>query len=50
MSGWIIVVAAVVCLHGRPVEPVFVAAGAAVQIAGLVLLFRIHAVAPGERR
>jgi hypothetical protein len=50
MSGWIIVVAAVVCLHGRSVEPVFAVAGGAVQIAGLVLLFRTHAIAPGERQ
>ena len=44
-----IVVAAMVCLPARAVEPLFALAGAAVQIAGLVLLFRSHAALPGKR-
>ena len=40
-SGWGIVVAALAMLHGRAVTP-FIYAGLAVEILGLVLVFRAH--------
>ena len=39
LSGWAIVVTALAILHG-PVVPAFVYAGLAVEILGLVLVFR----------
>ncbi len=41
LSGWGIVVAALAMLHGRTVAP-FIYAGFAVEILGLVLVFRGH--------
>lgn len=41
LSGWGIVVAALAMLHGPAVTP-FIYAGFAVEILGLVLVFRVH--------
>jgi hypothetical protein len=41
LSGWGIVVAALTLLHGHVVAP-FIYAGFAVEILGLVLVFRGH--------
>jgi hypothetical protein len=41
LSGWAIVVAALVILHGRAV-PAFVYAGFGVEILGVVLVIRGH--------
>jgi len=41
LSGWAIVAAALTLLHGHMVTP-FIYAGLAVEILGLVLVFRGH--------
>jgi hypothetical protein len=46
LSGWAIVIAALVLLHGRMIGP-FIYAGFAVEIVGLVLVFRAH-IPPDE--
>jgi hypothetical protein len=45
LSGWGIVVTALVLLHRRTV-PAFILAGVAVEILGLVLVLRAHLPAP----
>lgn len=47
LSGWAIVVTALAILHGQAV-PAFVYAGFAVEILGLVLVFRGHLPASEE--
>ena len=49
LSGWSIVVAALALLHG-PAASAFIYSGAAVEILGMVLVFRAHLPASeGER-
>ena len=43
-AGWFLVLAAVVLFAGPPLRAVFVLAGAAVEVLGLVLAFRSHLV------
>lgn len=47
LSGWAIVVTALAILHGHAV-PAFVYAGFAVEILGLVLVFRAHLPENGD--
>ncbi|HZP17413.1 MAG TPA: hypothetical protein VFB00_05585 [Terriglobales bacterium] len=47
LSGWGIVLAALILLHGRAVSA-FVLAGLAVEILGLVLFVKAHIPAAGE--
>ena len=42
VAGWIIVLSALVLLASAPARVVFVLAGAAVEVLGLVLAFRSH--------
>jgi len=48
LAGWIIVLAALVLLDAPAPRAGFVVAGMAVEILGLVLLFRSHFVFPRE--
>ncbi|MBV9341816.1 MAG: hypothetical protein JO159_13135 [Acidobacteria bacterium] len=41
VSGWLIVIAALILLHGRAVPP-FVLAGLGTELLGLVLVARAH--------
>ena len=49
VSGWLLVVLAVVLLHAEAARAVFVLAGMGVQLLGLVMVFRTHRL-PGEGR
>ena len=44
LSGWVLVLAAVVLLSSGPARSGFVASGIGVEILGLVLVFRSHLV------
>ena len=44
LAGWAIVVAAAVLLKTLPLETVFVLAGVATELVGLVLVIRAHLV------
>ena len=48
-AGWMIVASAIVLLPSAAARMVFMLAGAAVQLLGLVLLFRSH-LAAGKAR
>ena len=48
LAGWVIVLAALVLLPSALPRAVFVAAGAAVQVLGFVLVARSHAAHPLE--
>ena len=48
LAGWIIVLAAIVLLETSASRAGFAVAGMAVEILGLVLLFRSHFVFPRE--
>ena len=49
LAGWAIVLAAVAMLASAGQQTVFVLAGLAVEILGLVLAARAHRILPGER-
>lgn len=44
LAGWFLVLAAVVLFAGPPLRALFVLAGVAVEVLGLVLAFRSHLV------
>jgi hypothetical protein len=48
LSGWIIVLAAVVLLKASPQQVAFVLAGMGVEALGLVLVVRSHMIPRGE--
>jgi hypothetical protein len=48
MAGWFLVLSAVVLLRAAPAQGAFALAGVAVEVVGLVLLFRSHLVAHGR--
>ncbi len=48
VAGWLLIVATVALLGVAPLRGGFVAAGAAVEILGLVLVVRSHLVLRGE--
>jgi hypothetical protein len=48
VAGWLLIVATIVLLGAAPLRGAFVAAGAAVEILGLVLVVRSHLVLRGE--
>jgi hypothetical protein len=48
LSGWIIVLAAVVLLKASPQQVAFVLAGMGVEALGLVLVARAHLIPRGE--
>ena len=50
-AGWMIVASAIVLLPSAAARMVFILAGAAVELLGLVLIFRAHlAASPGKAR
>jgi hypothetical protein len=49
LAGWSIVLAAVVLLRQAPPQIGFVLAGIAVEVLGLVLIFRSHLFMRGKR-
>ena len=49
LSGWVLVLAAVVLLPAVPVRAAFVLAGIGVEGLGLALVFRSHLVLRGPR-
>ena len=49
VSGWAIVLSAIVLLAQDPPRAAFVLAGIGVEIVGLILVIRAHPVARGER-
>jgi hypothetical protein len=49
-SGWIIVIAAIALLRTGTAQPVFVFAGIAVELLGLIFLIRSHRMAHGSGR
>ena len=49
VSGWLLVLLAVVLLHAEASRAVFVLAGMGVQVLGLVLVFRVHLPSSGSR-
>lgn len=49
VSGWAIVLSAIVLLAHDPPRAAFVLAGIGVEVVGLVLVIRAHPVARGER-
>ena len=49
LSGWVLGLAAVVLLPGGTAQGAFVLAGIAVEVLGLVLVFRTHRPARGRR-
>ena len=49
VSGWIIVLAAIALLSVGGLLGLFMLAGAGIEAAGLVCLFRAHRIAPGDR-
>jgi hypothetical protein len=48
LAGWGLVVAALALLSREAPRNVFILAGAGVEVTGLVLVIRAHAVARGE--
>jgi hypothetical protein len=50
LAGWFLVLAAVVLLPSPPSRAGFVFAGIAVEILGLVFIFRSHAIPREEKR
>lgn len=44
LAGWFLVPAAVVLFAGPPMRALFVLAGVAVEVLGLILVFRSHLV------
>ena len=50
LAGWFLVLAAVVLLASPPSRAGFVFAGIAVEILGLVFIFRSHAIPREEKR
>jgi hypothetical protein len=50
LAGWIIVVSALVLLASPPARAVFVLAGVAVELLGLVFVFRFHLIVGEEGR
>lgn len=49
VSGWMIVLSAIVLLARDPARAAFVLAGIGVEVVGLVLVIRAHPVARGAR-
>jgi len=49
ITGWLLVLAAVVLLGAAPSRAAFVLAGTAVEVLGLALVFRSHLVLRGSR-
>ena len=47
-SGWMIVLAAIALLRPGPSQPAFLFAGIGVEVLGLALLVRAHAMAHGN--
>lgn len=50
LAGWIIALSALVLLASAPSRAVFVLAGVAVELLGLVLVFRSHLTVDEESR
>ncbi len=50
LAGWFLVLAAVVLLASPPSRAAFVFAGFAVEVLGLVFIFRSHAIPREEKR
>ncbi len=48
VAGWLLIVATIALLSTAPLRGAFIAAGAAVEIVGLVLIVRCHLVPRGE--
>jgi len=44
VAGWLLVIAALILLAGAPVQVAFVLAGLAVEVLGLVFIFRSHLI------
>ena len=49
-SGWIIVLAALALLPAGPARVVFTLAGIGVEMLGLIVVIRSHAIARGDQR
>ena len=49
ITGWLLVLAAVVLLGAAPSRAAFVLAGTGVEVLGLALVFRSHLVLRGSR-
>jgi hypothetical protein len=50
LAGWFLVLASIVLLHSPTARAGFVFAGIGVEVLGLVLLFRSHAIPREEKR
>ena len=48
VAGWLLIVATIALLSTAPLRGAFIAAGAAVEVVGLVLIVRCHLVPRGE--
>jgi hypothetical protein len=48
VAGWLLIVATIALLSTAPLRETFIAAGAAVEVVGLVLIVRCHIVLRGE--
>lgn len=49
LAGWALVLSAVVLLASAPPRAIFVLAGCAVEVLGLVLVVRTHLLPRGEK-
>jgi hypothetical protein len=50
LAGWLLVLSALVLLRAAWPQALFMLAGVGVEILGLVLLFRFHAIPHGRRQ
>jgi hypothetical protein len=50
LAGWLLVLAAIVLFASSTLQAAFVLAGVAVEILGLVLVFRSHLIPREEKR
>jgi hypothetical protein len=50
LAGWLLVLSALVVLRAAWPQALFMLAGVGVEILGLVLLFRSHAIPHGRRQ